>query len=63
MGKAIYNKDDQMKYLKERLSMFAEVLDSIDPDEAELEDIDRLLAIIDEMEMKVEQFKKRPNDE
>lgn len=37
--------------------MFLEVLDSIDPENTELEDIDRLIGMIDDLEMKCEQFK------
>lgn len=59
MGKSIYNKDDQVKYLKERLTIFMEVLDSIEPEHTELADIDRLINMIDDLEDKVEQFKKR----
>ncbi|MGF2615065.1 SE1561 family protein [Rossellomorea aquimaris] len=58
MGKAASNKDDQVLYLKQRLNMFLEVLDSIDPENTELEDIDRLIGMIDDLEMKVDQFKK-----
>lgn len=59
MGKAIYNQDDQLTYLKERLSMFMEVIENIEPENTELEDIDHLIGIIDELETKLEQFKKR----
>ncbi|MGM9929015.1 MAG: SE1561 family protein [Bacillus sp. (in: firmicutes)] len=59
MGKAIMNKDEQMNFLKQRLTMFLEVLDNIDPEDADLEDIDRLIAFLDEMEVKCEQFKTR----
>ncbi|MEH6947891.1 MULTISPECIES: SE1561 family protein [Peribacillus] len=59
MGKTIHSKDDQVKYLKERLTIFMEVLDSIEPEHTELEDIDRLINMIDELEEKVEQFKSR----
>jgi protein-tyrosine phosphatase len=59
MGKTIYNKEDQVNYLKERLTIFMEVLDSIEPEHTELEDIDRLITMIDELEEKVDQFKNR----
>ncbi|WP_257467583.1 SE1561 family protein [Peribacillus asahii] len=45
--------------MKERLTIFMEVLDSIEPEHTELEDIDRLINMIDELEEKVEQFKSR----
>ena len=43
VGKTIQNKEDQVKYLKERLTIFMEVLDSIEPENTDLEDIDRLI--------------------
>ncbi|WP_276310242.1 SE1561 family protein [Bacillus salacetis] len=58
MGKAASNRDDQVLYLKQRLNMFLEVIESIDPETTELEDIDRLIQMIDDLEMKVDQFKK-----
>ncbi|MDF1997657.1 SE1561 family protein [Peribacillus frigoritolerans] len=59
MGKSITGKNEQLTYLKERLTMFMEVLDHIEPENTELEDIDRLIAMIDDLEGKVEQFKTR----
>jgi hypothetical protein len=52
------NKDQQLEYVKQRLSMFLQMLDALDPEQAELEDIDRLIEMIDELEAKVEQVKK-----
>jgi len=48
-----------MNYLKERLEMFLEVLDAIDPETTELEDIDRLIQMMDDLEDKMEQFNAR----
>lgn len=59
MGKPIFEKDDQVNFLKHRLTMFLEVLDNLNPEEADLEDVDRLLEILDELEVKCEQFKTR----
>ncbi|MGN1387080.1 MAG: SE1561 family protein [Bacillus sp. (in: firmicutes)] len=59
MGKPIFEKDDQVNFLKHRLTMFLEVLENLDPEEADLEDVDRLLEILDELEVKCEQFKTR----
>lgn len=58
MGKSITDKNDQLSYLKERLTMFMEVLDHIEPESTELEDIDRLIGMLDDLEDKVVQFKK-----
>ncbi|OES45079.1 SE1561 family protein [Domibacillus iocasae] len=57
--KPIQDKEKQVVYLKERLNIFMEVLDSIDPEEAEVEDIDRLIEMIDDIELKCEQFRSR----
>jgi len=59
MGKSITGKNEQLTYLKERLTMFMEVLDHIEPENTELEDIDRLIGMIDDLEGKVEQYKTR----
>jgi len=59
MGKPIYSKDDQVNFLKQRLTMFLEVLENLDPEDADLEDVDRLIEILDELEVKCEQFKTR----
>lgn len=63
MGKSITGKEQQVSYMKTRLTMFLEVLDAIEPETAELEDIDRLIAMVDELEDKMQQFKSRPDDE
>ncbi len=57
--KPIHDKEKQVVYLKERLNIFMEVLDSIDPEETEVEDIDRLIEMIDDIELKCEQFRTR----
>lgn len=57
--KPITDKESQIDYLKQRLNIFMEVLDAIEPAETELEDIDRLLQMIDDIEEKCEQFKNR----
>lgn len=61
MSKPITDKEQQVKYLKERLEIFLEVLDAIDPETTELEDIDRLIQMMDELEDKMEQFNAREN--
>ena len=57
MSKQISNPEQQVSYLKNRLEMFLEVLDSIEPETTELEDIDRLIQMMDDLELKMEQFK------
>ncbi|TWT13445.1 SE1561 family protein [Planomicrobium sp. CPCC 101079] len=63
MGKGITDKQEQVTYMKERLNMFLEVLDAIEPENTELEDIDRLIAMVDELDEKMQQFNVTPVDE
>lgn len=58
VGKAATNKEDQIQYLRSRLNMFLEVLDAIEPETADVDDIDRLIAMLDDLEGKYERFKK-----
>ncbi|WP_453991599.1 SE1561 family protein [Bacillus nitroreducens] len=58
MGKAIHDKDSQLTYLKNRLNMFLEVIDTLDPESTDVEDIDRLIGMLDDLEGKYETFKK-----
>ncbi len=49
--------------MKQRLNMFLNVLDSIEPEETDLEDIDRLIRLVDDMDMKLQEFKGRKSPE
>lgn len=59
MGTKLNDKNQQVDFLKQRLNMFLELLDAIDPEETELEDVDRLISIIDELDSKVREFNHR----
>ena len=59
MGIPIQDKNQQVTFLKQRLNMFLDVLDAIDPEEADLEDIDRLIEMVDELESKCREFNHR----
>jgi hypothetical protein len=59
LGKDITDKDTQVIFLKQRLNMFMDLLDAIEPEETDVDDIDRLLEIIDEIELKVREFNNR----
>lgn len=63
MGKSITNKEQQVDYMKQRLNIFLEVLDTIEPENTELEDIDRLIAMVDDLEDKMQQFKSLPTED
>ncbi|WP_160723956.1 SE1561 family protein [Bacillus sp. USDA818B3_A] len=63
MGSPIQNKNTQVDFLKHRLNMFIDVLDAIEPEDTDLEDIDRLIAMLDEMESKCREFNNREGSE
>lgn len=62
MGNPIKEKGDQVVFLKQRLGMFLDLLDAIEPESTELEDIDRLISIIDDLESKCREFKNRDEE-
>lgn len=59
MGSPTYDKNKQVSFLKQRLNMFLDVLDAIDPEDADLDDIDRLIEMVDELESKCREFNHR----
>ena len=59
MGSPIQDKNQQVTFLKQRLNMFLDVLDAIDPEDTDLEDIDRLIEMVDELESKCHEFNHR----
>ncbi|MBM4764435.1 SE1561 family protein [Bacillus sp. B15-48] len=59
MGSPINDSNTQVVFLKHRLTAFMDLLDAINPEEADLEDIDRMIAIVEEMDAKCREFKNR----
>ncbi|MEH6904370.1 SE1561 family protein [Neobacillus drentensis] len=59
MGSPIEDKNTQVNFLKQRLNMFIDVLDAIDPEDTDLDDIDRLISMLDDMESKCREFNNR----
>lgn len=59
MSKSITDKDQQLTYVRERLQIFLEVLDAIDPETTDVKDIDRLIQMIGDLEEKMDQFQHR----
>ncbi|MDF2859213.1 MAG: hypothetical protein K0Q87_5064 [Neobacillus sp.] len=59
MGSPVHDKNTQVDFLKQRLNMFLDVLEAIDPEEADLDDIDNLIKMIDELENKCKEFNNR----
>lgn len=59
MGSPLNDKNAQMTFLKQRLNMFLDVIEAIDPEDTDLEDIDRLISMVDELESKCKEFNHR----
>lgn len=59
MGSPIKDSNTQVVFLKHRLTAFADLLDAIDPEDTDLADIDRMIAIVEEMDAKCREFKNR----
>ncbi|WP_221568549.1 SE1561 family protein [Alkalihalobacillus sp. TS-13] len=57
MGNAIHDKSSQMDYIQNKMDMLLKVLDTIDPETAGVEEIDRIIAMLDELEVKCKQFR------
>jgi hypothetical protein len=57
MGNSINDKSTQMSYIQNRIDMLLKVLDTIDPETAGVEEIDRIIAMLDELEDKCKQFR------
>lgn len=51
----------QVNLLKERLNDFLETLDHLEPETADLEEIDQLILMIDEIDAKVAQLRNSEN--
>ncbi|QTD42895.1 SE1561 family protein [Sporosarcina sp. Te-1] len=47
----------QVEQLKNRLHLFLEKLESIEPETADLQEIDQLILLVDEIEQQMEQIK------
>jgi hypothetical protein len=62
LGSPTHDKNSQVSFLKQRLNMFIDVLDAIDPADADLEDIDRLISMLDDMESKCREFNNREEE-
>jgi hypothetical protein len=63
MGSPVQDKNQQVTFLKQRLNMFIDVLDAIDPEDTDLDDIDRLISMLDDMESKCKEFNIRDTSE
>ncbi|TMW70599.1 SE1561 family protein [Alteribacter natronophilus] len=57
MGGPVYDKQEQMKYLHQRIELLMTMLDNIDPEKVGVEDIDRIIEMLDDLENKAKQYR------
>ncbi|KSU80885.1 MULTISPECIES: SE1561 family protein [Fictibacillus] len=57
MGKSVEDKSSQKEYIMNRIDMLLQVLDSIDAETAGVEEIDRIIGMLDDLEFKCKQFR------
>ncbi|MDM5197536.1 SE1561 family protein [Fictibacillus enclensis] len=57
MGKSVEDKSSQKEYIMNRVDMLLQVLDSIDAETAGVEEIDRIIGMLDDLEFKCKQFR------
>ncbi|WP_431802920.1 SE1561 family protein [Halobacillus andaensis] len=58
MGKAANNRKDQFTYVKNRIRMLNQVVDSMDEQEISFEDYQRVLEMVEQLQLKMNRFKK-----
>lgn len=58
MGKAAQNPSDQFHYIKNRIQMLNQVVSTMDPESVEMDDFNRVLEMIQQLQLKMERFKK-----
>lgn len=57
VGKSIEDKSSQKEYIVQRVDMLLNVLDTIDAETAGVEEIDRIIGMLDDLEFKCKQFR------
>ncbi len=57
MSKSVSEQKEQLHFLYEKMEHLMNMLDSIDPDLAGIEEIDRLIKMLDEIESKCRKFR------
>ncbi|MBY6038365.1 hypothetical protein KUV80_17135 [Fictibacillus nanhaiensis] len=57
MGNSIQDKSSQKEYIKNRIDLLVDVLDSIDAETAGIDEIDKIISMLDDLEMKCKQFR------
>ncbi|UOR11138.1 SE1561 family protein [Halobacillus amylolyticus] len=58
MGKAAETPSEQFRYVKKRIQMLNQVVEVMDPEQVDQEDFERILDMIEQLQMKMQRFKK-----
>ncbi|AIC93786.1 MULTISPECIES: SE1561 family protein [Shouchella] len=58
MGRAVSTKNEQLDYLQKRFELVASVIEGMDADSASVEELDSILKMIDDIEVKCQQFRR-----
>ncbi|MFB4213830.1 SE1561 family protein [Shouchella sp. JSM 1781072] len=58
MGGTISTKNEQLDYLQKRFELLASVIDGMDAESANVEELDSILKMIDDIEVKIKQFRR-----
>ncbi|OIJ21305.1 hypothetical protein BKP45_00540 [Anaerobacillus alkalidiazotrophicus] len=57
MSKSIYDQKEQLNFLYGKMELLMTMLDSMDPEETGVEEIDRIIEMLDEIENKCKKFR------
>lgn len=58
MGKGVHDKKAQLIYIENRIELLSKVLEAIEPDSADLEEMDRIIRMLEDLQRKCLQFRK-----
>ncbi|WP_226581573.1 SE1561 family protein [Halobacillus litoralis] len=58
MGKAAEHPQQQFHYIKNRIQMLNQVVTTMDPEEVDMDDFVRVLNMIEQLQIKMNRFKK-----
>ncbi|RYM00018.1 hypothetical protein EWH99_12730 [Sporolactobacillus sp. THM7-7] len=56
MGRAATVKADQVRYLQNRVKLLATVIEALDPDTADAEDLNNVLKMMQDLEIRIQRF-------
>jgi hypothetical protein len=57
MGRATHSKKAQVLYLKDRIRLISYMAEALDDESAQPEDLDKLLQMMDEFEIRIRRFR------